>query len=389
MPRTIKKERAVRENMPLNIGLWGPSGCGKTFTALRLATGIQKVFPGEIVLIDTENGRGKHYADIFEYSYVSFDPPFNSLDYLDVLKQVEAMNPSVIIVDSFSHEHEGNGGYIETQSIKAKELAEKWRTTPDKTTMPAWAHVAGQRKELLLHIQRMKSNLISCFRAKEKNVPTKDGNGKTKIENLGYMPVAGKEFVFEMTLSALLPPGSKGFAVFQTGNKGEDLMTKLPEQFRSIFEGKEIQLSEHIGQQLAMWAKGDEKTVPKSKQFPREPEHQNLDIGEPYGLIPQLEQWSLSLEGSEAAQLIIKWAATQDEDTQESVVDALNSGEDFGIIEVGIVRAYFRHPILVNKMRAKTDVREIDHFEENVKGTGAAEVHAYLEKVFQFMRSNI
>jgi len=232
MSRNFQIEKAVRKAVPLFVGVWGPSGCGKTFSALRLATGIKKVNPGKIVFIGTENGRGKHYADNFDYEYVSLDPPFNSLDYLEVLKYVESMNPSVIIVDSFSHEHSGEGGYLETQSAKAIELAEKWRTTPDKATMPAWAFVAGQRAKLLQHLTRMDSNLIACFRAKEKSVPTKGKNGKSTIENMGYMPQAGKEFVFEMTLSTLLLPGSDGKAYFQTGNKGEDMMTKLPLQFK-------------------------------------------------------------------------------------------------------------------------------------------------------------
>jgi len=270
MSRKIEIVKAVRSSIPVNVGLWGPSGCGKTYSALRLASGIKRVYPGPIVLVDTENGRGKHYADLFDYEYVSFDPPFNPLDYLDVLQQVEIYKPSVIIVDSFSHEHSGIGGYLETQEKKAEELAGKWRTTRDKAAMPAWAFASGQRKKLIRYITRMNTNLISCFRAKDKSAPAKNDKGKMTIEHLGYMPEAGKEYVFEMTLSCLLPPGSKGHAVFQTGNKGEDLMTKLPEQFRKTFEGKNIQLTEEIGEKLALWAKGDEKPRPEVKKVDRQ-----------------------------------------------------------------------------------------------------------------------
>ena len=264
MSRNIVIEKATLSNVPLFIGLWGPSGSGKTMSALRLAVGIQRVHPGPIVLIDTENGRGRHYAREFNYEYVRFDPPFNSLDYLDVLKQVEGYKPSSIIIDSFSHEHSGIGGYLETQEEKSKELADKWRTSPDKTAMAGWAFVSAQRKKLIQHIVRMDVNLIACFRAKEKNAPVKK-DGKTSIENLGYMPEAGKEFVFEMTLSALLPPGQDGRAYFQTGNKGEDLMTKLPLQFRKVFTESGVQLSEDIGEKLALWAKGDTST-PKTEK---------------------------------------------------------------------------------------------------------------------------
>ena len=60
--RTFSVIPAVRESAPLLLGLTGPSGSGKTFSALRLATGIARVIPGGIVLIDTENRRAKHYA---------------------------------------------------------------------------------------------------------------------------------------------------------------------------------------------------------------------------------------------------------------------------------------------------------------------------------------
>jgi len=287
MSRKIELIQAERKAIPLNIGLWGASGCGKTYTALRLATGIQRVFPGDIIFIDTENGRGRHYADMFNYKYIAFEPPFNSLDYLDILEQVEKLKPSVIIVDSFSHEHTGDSGYLETQNKKSIELASKWNTTPEKTTMPAWAFVSGQRKKLLRHMVRMDANIITCFRAKEKNAPTKKPNGKMSIENLGYMPEAGKEFVFEMTLSALLPPGSNGYAVFQTGNKGEDLMTKLPEQFKKIFSNGNVQLTEDIGEKLSLWAKGDSK--PTAKKLTPKTRPQELTTLEDYltaGTIP-------------------------------------------------------------------------------------------------------
>ncbi len=49
---------AVREQVPLLLGLMGPSGGGKTYSALRLAKGIQSVAGGDIYMIDTEARRG-------------------------------------------------------------------------------------------------------------------------------------------------------------------------------------------------------------------------------------------------------------------------------------------------------------------------------------------
>ena len=65
--RTFTDKEAKRMHVPLLIGLVGSSGSGKTFSALRIATGIQKVTGGDIYYIDTESRRALHYADAFKF----------------------------------------------------------------------------------------------------------------------------------------------------------------------------------------------------------------------------------------------------------------------------------------------------------------------------------
>ncbi len=259
--RQFQIEKAVREKIPLNIGLWSPSGGGKTFSALRLATGIQRVFPGNIVLVDTENNRGKHYADDFDYQHVDFVPPFSPTDYLDMFKQIEVYNPSIVIVDSMSHEH---SWILEEHEKVAHELANKWNTTYEKAGQAAWGRVKAPRKKLVEYLTRTPLNIILCFRAKEKTATIKK-NGKTTIDNIGYQPIAGKEYVYEMSVSALLYPGSEGRAYFRTGKSGEDMMTKLEDPMKKFFPTDGIQITEDIGEKLAQWAKGDNKPKPAKK----------------------------------------------------------------------------------------------------------------------------
>ena len=74
---------------------------------------------------------------------------------------------------------------------------------------------------------------------------------------IGYMPIAGEEFVYEMTLKCLLLPGANGFPTWMSEQDGEREMMKLPEQFRDMFGGaKRPQLTEEIGEQLATWGAG-------------------------------------------------------------------------------------------------------------------------------------
>ena len=76
MGRTFEDREAVREQVPLLVGLMGPSGGGKTFSALRLATGFQRVSGGDIFVIDTEARRALHYADRFKFRHIAFPAPF-------------------------------------------------------------------------------------------------------------------------------------------------------------------------------------------------------------------------------------------------------------------------------------------------------------------------
>ena len=78
--RTFEDKPAVRTATPLLVGLIGPSGSGKTFSALRMATGIQRVSGGEVFVVDTESRRSLHYADKFKFRHVEFHAPFGPLD---------------------------------------------------------------------------------------------------------------------------------------------------------------------------------------------------------------------------------------------------------------------------------------------------------------------
>ncbi len=267
MSRQFKIEKAVLKEVPLYIGLAGPSGGGKTNSALRLATGIQKIFPGPIIGIDTESNRMLHYANSYDFQHIPFGEPFGSLDYLEVLKFAQSKKPSVTIIDSISHEHEGVGGLLDLHDKELDRLAGDDYAKRQRMGMLAWQKPKANRRKLINGLLQMNSNFIFCFRAKNSSRPVKK-NGKTEIENFGFVPVAGDEFVFEMTINMLLLPHADGHPTWQSENKGESMMMKLPEQFKPIFS-KDVQLNEDIGEKLAKWAKGD--TKPAKKSAPQKP----------------------------------------------------------------------------------------------------------------------
>jgi hypothetical protein len=241
---------------PLFIGLSGPSGGGKTYSALRLATGIQRVVGGEIFGIDTEADRMNHYSDKFKFRHVPFGAPFSPLDYLDCIEHCIARGAKTVIIDSMSHEHAGTGGVLEEHDEEAERLSKLWRTTYEKASTAAWAKPKAKRAKLINRILQIKGNFIFCFRAKEK---VKLGGGDVKP--LGFMPIAGDEYVYEMTCNALLLPNAGGVPTWNPIEIGEKQMVKLPSQFKEYFKG-ERPFDEDAGQFMAEWAGGVVPTKP-------------------------------------------------------------------------------------------------------------------------------
>lgn len=262
--RTFIDKPATRERVPLLLGLIGPSGGGKTYSALRVATGIQRVSPGEIFLVDTEARRGLHYADKFKFRHVVFAPPFGSLDYLAAIEHCVQKGAGTIIVDSMSHEHEGPGGLLEQHEAEIERLLKAWKNASrDTVQMTAWAKPKAARRRMINTILQLPVNFIFCFRAKDKvKIATKEQRnaGEEAVASMGFMPIAGEEFVFEMVANALLMPGAGGVPTWYSKETGEKKMIKLPEQFRSLFGGQGVPLNEEQGEAMAKWAAGDALT---------------------------------------------------------------------------------------------------------------------------------
>lgn len=257
MARLFEDKFAVRERVPLLVALFGPSGSGKTFSALRLAQGIQAVSGGDVFVIDTEGRRALSYADRFKFRHIDFREPFGSLDYLEALRHCARKGAGVIVVDSMSHEHEGVGGYLRTQEAEIDRLAGDDLAKRERVKITAWAKPSAKRRELINGMLQLGTNFVFCFRAKDKIKPKP---GSQPIE-LGFVPVGGDDFLFEMTAAALLMPGALGAPTWKPDKVGEKGMVKLPEQFRSILE-RTRQLDEASGRAMAEWAQGGAPPAP-------------------------------------------------------------------------------------------------------------------------------
>lgn len=252
--RTFTDSVAVRAHVPLLIGLMGPSASGKTFSALRLASGIQQVSGGEIFFIDTEARRALHYAEQFKFRHIDFQAPFGSLDYLAAITHCVKSGAGVVVVDSMSHEHIGPGGYLLTQDAEVDRMAGNDFAKRERVKMAAWIKPAALRQQMINGILQLNCNFIFAFRAKEKIKPMKI-DGKLQNVEMGFMPIAGEEMLFEQTVNCLLLPRSGGVPTWRSDNVGERMMMKLPAMFEHTFpEGKP--LDEETGRAMAQWARG-------------------------------------------------------------------------------------------------------------------------------------
>ena len=248
MPFTFRP--AKREAVGLLIGLAGASGSGKTFSALRLAKGLAGGKP--FCLIDTEAGRAKHYADQFTFDHGDLHAPFSPAAYAEAIEAADAAGYPVIVVDSASHEHAGEGGILDMQEAELTRMAgDDWKKR-EAVKMASWVKPKAEHKRMVQKLLQVRAHLILCFRAEAKIEMVRGSDGKMVVQPKqtltsldGWIPICEKSLPFELTASFLLLPDAPGVP----------RAIKLQEQHRGFFPaGKPI--TEAAGVALAQWAAG-------------------------------------------------------------------------------------------------------------------------------------
>ena len=252
--RTFDYGPAVRATLPLILGVAGPTGSGKTFSALRLATGMQRVTGGDVALIDTEAKRATAYDRYFKFNHLDFAPPFGPIDYLQAIEYAISKGAKHIVIDSMTHEHSGPGGVMDQIETFLDKKCGNDYAARDRMNMVAHKGPKADRKMLnnfIIQAGRGGVNFILCYRADEKVKPIK-GEG---IQNMGMTPETTSKLVYEMMAMFLLSAAADGKPITNPQTPLERIFTKLPVQFRDMVAAGEP-LSEDFGQKLAEWAKG-------------------------------------------------------------------------------------------------------------------------------------
>lgn len=232
---------AVREGARLVIGISGVSGSGKTFTALQLAWGLAKGDSKKVGLLDTENKRGSLYSDILvgkDKSINSFligdlYAPFSPQRYSQAIKEFQQAGVEVLVIDSASHEWEGEGG--------CEDIAD------DGGKVANWKKAKREHKRFMNTLLTCDMHIIVCLRAREK---TSFKNPKAP-ESLGLQPICEKNFMFEMTASLM---------IHDQGIRRDIL--KCPADLQSILAKEDGYLGAKEGLALRKWVDGGKQLDP-------------------------------------------------------------------------------------------------------------------------------
>lgn len=126
----MELRKSNRSQARIRMALQGPSGSGKTYSALLLAYGICKDW-NKVAVIDTENHSADLYSHLGDYNVLTLTAPFTPERYIEALDKCESAGMDVIVIDSISHEWEGDGGILDIHSQMVGNSFTNWsKLTP-------------------------------------------------------------------------------------------------------------------------------------------------------------------------------------------------------------------------------------------------------------------
>lgn len=302
--------RKPREGIGAIIGIAGATGTGKTLSGLRVARGLcagpdddladpdtLDRIDARIAFIDTERRRALHYqvadgekpqpfragrAACFRFSHADLGAPFTPDAYRQLIAEADEAKFGAIVIDSFSHEWDGDGGchdmhyenqVRDTEEAKRRAMKRNNGSLPswwsdaeqmDKQSIGAWREPKMLHKKLVSRLLQCGAHVIVCMRAEDKLRIDTEKETKTKRNGDEYevtrtkitapkdmppgerwAPVCEKRFPYELLTSFVMTPDAPGVPI----------PLKMHEDHRGFLRDG-AKLDEEFGRKLAAWARG-------------------------------------------------------------------------------------------------------------------------------------
>ena len=177
---------AERKQARIKMGLQGPSGSGKTFSALQIAYGLVGDW-SKIVVIDSESNSADLYSHFGKFNVLGIGQPFTPEKYVEAIDLCEEAGMQVVILDSISHEWEGQGGILD---IHASMMGNSFTN---------WNKITPRHNGFVQKILQSPAHIIATIRTKQDYV-LNDRDGKKIPEKVGMKGVQRDGMDYELTI---------------------------------------------------------------------------------------------------------------------------------------------------------------------------------------------
>lgn len=222
----MQLQQTNRHNVKLRLGISGASGFGKTYSALKLAFGITQDW-SKIAVIDTENSSASLYSDLGNFNVLNLFSPYSPERYINAIDICEKSNIEVIIIDSITHEWQGEGGCLQIH----EQLGGRFQD---------WARVKPRHQKFIDKILQSQSHIITTTRRKTDYSLDISSNGKSKVVKHGTKEITSEGFEYELSVN------------FELIN--ENHLCKVSKDRTNLFSGKpEFVINSDTGKKLKAW----------------------------------------------------------------------------------------------------------------------------------------
>ena len=231
--------KAQRQKVKVKVALDGPSGSGKTLSALFIAYGLTGDW-GKIVIADTENESALYYAGrTFRtkagevaipavLNHIDFKPPYHPTAWCQLIEEVAESGAEVLILDSISHEWDGEGGALDMAGGNFNN----------------WAKVTPLHRAFIDAMRSAPIHIVATMRSKQEfSMTEKEGPGgrkKTEVVKLGMKANQRENTDYEFGVAFNI--------------EHETHLAKTNKDRTGLFDGRSVVITPAIGQELAVWA---------------------------------------------------------------------------------------------------------------------------------------